>query len=257
MQHVVSRLTAAQRTPATHRTTLQSLERGLGVLEYLNLVGSARAPEIARELGLPRATASRILGVLTSMGLLRLDAASRHYFLTAEVLELSNGYQDESWITELATPLMRDWSRQYRWPLVLVTPVDGALTVRASTDHEHAISVDHLFPGAIISPEGSTAAVLLTAFSARPLTREQETLIRQGLDVPDAATIRAQGYVAAHSVCYSGSARIVVPLFRRQEVLGTITMRCIGSCIDSPHRTEQWASSLKRLARRIESSVWP
>lgn len=236
---------------------LQSLERGLSVLDHLNRVGSARSFEIARALGLPRATTSRILGVLSSLGLLRIDPASRNYFLTAEVLELSNSYQDEAWITQQATPMLRDWSMQHRWPLVLVTPVDGALTVRASTDPEHAISVDHLCPGAIISPAGSTAAVLLCAYSDEPPPAERIELHRRGLDVPDLPTIRSRGYVAAHSVCYEGGARIVVPLFRRQQVLGTITMRCVASCIESPAHTERWAASLKQLARRIESHAWP
>lgn len=252
---MVSRMTE-QCKPQARREGLQSLERGLSVLDYLNRTGSARAPEISRALALPRATTSRILGVLTSMGLLRLDAASRNYFLTADVLELSNGYQDESWILEQAVPMMRDWSRAHKWPLVLVTPVDGALTVRASTDPEHAVSVDHLFPGAIISPAGSTAAVLLSAFSSVPPSSERAELMRRGLDLPDSSTIRTNGYVAAHSVCYPGGARIVVPLFRRQEVLGTITMRCIPSCIESRRQRQQWAGSLKQLAHRIESQVW-
>jgi hypothetical protein len=68
---------------------MQSMERGLGVLEHLNRVGFATTSQIARALELKRATVHRIAGVLADLGYLYVDRPSGLLMLTAAVMSLS------------------------------------------------------------------------------------------------------------------------------------------------------------------------
>lgn len=230
---------------------LQSLERGLRVLGYLNRVGSAKSSQVARSLKLTRSTAHRMLSVLEDLGLLRSDAGSGHFHLAAGVLALSGGFRDELWISVTAEPLMREWSRIHHWPLLLVTPLNGVLTVRVSTDHESPISIDRFVPGSIMPIEGSTAGALLRAFSDLPEGVESpEAAPTDAVDLPAITTVRRRGYVASPTACYAG-ARISVPLLAQEHFLGVLTMRCVPDCL-APRRTlERWVVSLKTLGAQI------
>jgi IclR family transcriptional regulator, mhp operon transcriptional activator len=229
---------------------LQSLERGLHVLDHVNRLGSATSSQVAVALGLTRSTAHRMLGVLKDLGLLRCDPASGQYFLTAGVLELSRGFRDEPWIERVAEPAMREWSTIHHWPLVLVTPLAGVLTVRASTDHESPISIDRLAPGAIVPMEGSTAGALLHAYVQGVIEPSATSLPGDAVKSPHWRSIRRRGYVASPTACYTG-ARISVPLLVDRQYLGNLSMRCLPECIASRRELTQWVASLKELAARI------
>lgn len=88
---------------------MQSLERGLRVLDHLNLVGFATNSEIARALGLKRATVHRITAVLVDVGLLHLDRPSSLLTLTAAVTSLSRRLQNEPRIDGDSQPAHDDW----------------------------------------------------------------------------------------------------------------------------------------------------
>ncbi len=243
---------AAAQRPAER---LQSLERGLEVLAWLNRNGGGRSGQIARALRLTRSTTHRILSVLVELGLLRLDPASHQYFLDAGVLELSRGFRDDPWIATVAAPRLRDWTAQHHWPLMLVTSVSGVPTVRVSTDHDSPISVDRFVPGEPMPLAGSAAGALQCAWSAAARTASAVNGVagadgESGFPAAALRTVRRQGYYAAATACYTG-ARLGVPLLLNEEYVGCVIMRCLPETIAAPRDCRDWGDSLKQLAASI------
>jgi IclR family mhp operon transcriptional activator len=239
-------------SPAAARSgeRLQSLERGLEVLAWMNRNGSGRSGQIARALRLTRSTTHRILGVLVELGLLRLDPASHQYFLDAGVLGLSRGFRDDPWIAGVAAPRLREWTGRHHWPLMLVTPVGGVPTVRVSTDHDSPISVDRFVPGEPMPLAGSAAGALQAAWAgARPGVGGPDDDVA-GFGAADLRAIRRQGYYAAATACHTG-ARVGVPLLLNDAYVGCVIMRCLPETIASPRDCRDWADSLKALAASI------
>ena len=235
----------AARKPSRER--LQALERGLDTLSLINRFGAVTSTHVAKALGLKRSTAHRILAVLVDLGLLRHDSLNHQYILCARVAELSRGFTDDEWVGASAMPLMRAWTLEHRWPLVLTTPLAGRLVVRASTDYESPMSVDRFHRGQIIPVEGSTAGLIYMAYCSP----------QAGADAFEAgseeelARIRAAGYVARPTACFTGG-RISVPLRREEPFLGCITMRARAENIEAISEARDWASSLQFLASRIQ-----
>jgi IclR family mhp operon transcriptional activator len=240
---------AAAATRSAER--LQSLERGLEVLAWMNRNGSGRSGQIARALRLTRSTTHRILSVLVELGLLRLDPASHQYFLDAGVLGLSRGFRDDPWVSGVAAPRLRDWTAQHHWPLLLVTPVGGVPTVRVSTDHDSPISVDRFVPGEPMPVSGSAAGALQCAWSGSARAGEAgPDDDRAGFSAADLKAIRRQGYYAAATACHTG-ARVGVPLLLNDEYVGCVIMRCLPETIAAARDCRVWADSLKALATSI------
>jgi IclR family mhp operon transcriptional activator len=242
----VTPTTPTRRDATRSGERLQSLERGLEVLAYLNRVGGCRSGDVARALKLKRSTVHRILAVLAELGLLQRDPSSHQYFLCAGVRELSSGFHDDPWITSVAEPLMRDWTRANRWPLLLVTPLAGVLTVRVSTDHESPISVERFVPGEVVPLEASSEGALVRAFSEA---------VDTGADA-ELRAIRRAGYCARPTACYTG-ARINVPVNAGDQLIGCIAMRCLPDTVGDPEELSRWVASLRELAGHIASQSAP
>lgn len=235
---------------------LQSLERGLEVLAWMNRHGSGRSGQIARALRLTRSTTHRILSVLVELGLLRLDPASHQYFLDGGVLGLSQGFRDDPWVSGVAAPRLREWTARRGWPLLLVTPVGGVPTVRISTDHDSPISLDWLVPGETMPLAGSAAGALQCAWSMRAGDGQDPEEEMAGFGAPELRAVRRQGYYAAPTACHTG-ARLGVPLLLNDSYVGCVIMRCLPDTIAVPRECREWATSLQALAASVIEASGP
>jgi len=82
--------------------TNRSLVRGLKVLTEISASGPMRASEVARRVGLPRATVVRLIETLIESGMIRRHEGSKTYEVTEQVTRLSHGYDRWSALTESA-----------------------------------------------------------------------------------------------------------------------------------------------------------
>jgi DNA-binding IclR family transcriptional regulator len=88
------------------RTTHQSLERGLRILETVaSSGGTASLAETSRRTGLHRSTAHHLLQTLVSFGYLRQDAQTRRYELTAKLFRLTARTWTPEQIGQIAAPI--------------------------------------------------------------------------------------------------------------------------------------------------------
>ena len=103
--------TPARREGARETQSVQSLERGLAVLQVFSRENPAPTlSEVARLAGTTRATARRILLTLERLGHVRSDG--RRFSLTPRVLALGWSYLSSLNLWEIAQPLMEDLVEQ-------------------------------------------------------------------------------------------------------------------------------------------------
>ena len=121
---------------------MRALERGLHLLEALGRLRSASVVELARATGLPRPTIYRLLETLQEAGLVARNEAEL-YRLTQRVRALSDGYDEEEWISGVARPVLEALGQEIAWPVSLFTFDAGRMLVRETTHHRSALSVDH------------------------------------------------------------------------------------------------------------------
>src|SRR5258708_33208456 len=153
---------------------IRALMRGLDALAFLNLRDGATVSEVAQEIRLPRTTVYRILETLCSAGFVFRDAADDRYRLTILVRGLSDGFDDEAWVTQIAKPFIYDLCREIVWPVSIATLSGTTMLVRESTDHSSPLATERY-------SAGFRAPLLTTApgrvYLANSPAPQRETLI--------------------------------------------------------------------------------
>lgn len=132
---------------------VQGLSRGLAVLRALNQAegGWASVRELSEATGLHRTTVRRLLETLQREGVLRRSASDDSYRLTYDVRTLSDGFREEEWISEVASPVLGELLVKVVWPSDFST-LDGIdMRVRESTHRFsplsfHKVSVRRRLP---------------------------------------------------------------------------------------------------------------
>lgn len=146
---------------------LRGLERGLSVLEFLNLRDNQSVAAIARGVGLPRTTVIRILATLQRLGFVTRDRDRRGYRLAIRVRALADGYDDESWVADIARPRVERLGAELVFPVLLATPLGSSMLWRVATDRDSPLAV-HRYGVGLRTPltESATGYVYLAWCSA-------------------------------------------------------------------------------------------
>ncbi|WP_236581902.1 DNA-binding transcriptional regulator [Hydrogenophaga sp. BPS33] len=128
---------------------VRGLARGIQLLRALNRSpgGIATTTQLANACGIHRTTVKRLLETLRAEGLVRHGERDGQYYLTFGVRRLSEGFEDESWILEAATPLMHASVKELLWPCDLTTMEAGFMVVRESTHRWSSLSQHHAMIG--------------------------------------------------------------------------------------------------------------
>src|ERR1700704_5580331 len=126
---------------------IRALMRGLDALTFLNLRDGATVSEVAQEIRLPRTTVYRILETLCNAGFVFRDATDDRYRLTILVRGLSDGFDDEAWVTQIAKPLIHELCREIVWPVAIATLSGTSMMVRETTDHSTPLAIERYSAG--------------------------------------------------------------------------------------------------------------
>jgi DNA-binding IclR family transcriptional regulator len=231
---------AQERRATKSREHVQSIERGLAVLSWLNRFGAGTSSQLVAALGLKRSTVHRILGVLVDLKLVIHEPLSHQYLLGAGAYDLSSQFRDADWIAKVAEPRMSAWTLAHRWPLVLITPISGSLVIRVSTDHLRPVAGARLVVGQVVPIEESAAGTLYRAYQH----------LGSADDTAGDARIRDQGFVTV-SKGSAPDARLAVPLLLDGSYLGSISMRCLPEMVESGPQLGHWLQDLGKLSREI------
>jgi DNA-binding IclR family transcriptional regulator len=124
------------------RTTHQSLERGLRVLETVaSTNGASMLGETARRTGLHRSTTHHLLQALVGAGYLRQDSATRRYELTAKLFRLTGRMWTPEQLGEIAQPFIAELTRLTGEGSSVAAYRDGVVTIVAKRDTDGPVRV--------------------------------------------------------------------------------------------------------------------
>jgi IclR family transcriptional regulator, mhp operon transcriptional activator len=245
---------------------IRALMRGLDALTVLNLRDGATVSEVAQEIRLPRTTVYRILETLCNAGFIFRDAADDRYRLTILVRALSDGFDDEAWVTQIAKPYIHELCREIVWPVAIATLSGTTMLVRESTDHSSPLAIERYSAG-FRAPLLTTAAgrVYLANSPAPQRDTLIEILARSNKEEDHPARARAEllrllgetkvsGYATAtRTRRLMDEISIGVPILLHDRVLAALTVRFAASAVPLKSGLERFLPKLRQCAARIST----
>lgn len=110
--------------------TIRALERGLTVLQMLQMSGAMTLGDLHRLSGIPRATLLRILKTLMKSGVVWQRIADNAYVASYALSEMAGRIDRESQFYEVASPVMERLCNEVQWPSIFAVPRLGHMEVR-------------------------------------------------------------------------------------------------------------------------------
>ena len=233
--------------------------------------GFASTSELARVCGIHRTTTKRLLETLRAEGLVRTGARDGEYHLTQDVRQLSEGFRNQQWIAEVASPAMCTSVRELLWPCDLGALEGGFMVVREST---HRFSLLSQHRGMIGEKLPLFFTAMGRAYLAACTDKERDgllTLLSQRDDVVgemareparvDAliAQTRARGYAVNDGDWNreATTAAIAVPVVCGTKLVGGINLIFPRAAVSATELEDRYLPRLKRLAYRIGKDMQP
>ncbi|MAF83324.1 MAG: helix-turn-helix domain-containing protein [Gammaproteobacteria bacterium] len=243
---------------------IRALLRGLEVLHVLNKHNGATVSEVANSIDLPRTTTYRILETLCVAGYAYRAASDDRYRLTIMVRGLSDGFDDEAWVTQIARPYIYDLCREIIWPVAIATLSSSTMLVRQTTDHQSPLAVEKRGPGFRVPLLGSAAGLCYLSYCPKEQrdslldvlanSRKEEDLpARNRKKVYDSLVeTRKRGFAIAHRIRrISDELSISVPIIAEERLLAALTFRCSSTAVPESEAIRKFVPKLKSVAQQI------
>jgi IclR family transcriptional regulator, mhp operon transcriptional activator len=244
---------------------IRALTRGLDALTVLNLRDGATVSEVAHEIRLPRTTAYRILETLSNAGFVFRDAADDRYRLTIFVRGLSDGFDDEAWMTQIAKPFIHELCREVVWPVSIATLSGISMLLRESTDYSSPLVAERYSAGIRVPLLSTATGMAYLAFLPRDTlidllarsNKEHDKLAAHAHEdvLRSLAAVNAQGHAVvsstrrlAEEICLS------VPVLVADRVLAALTVRFSAAIVSKKSGIERFLPKLHQCAARISTS---
>ncbi len=245
---------------------IRALIRGLGALTVLNLKNGATVSEVAQEIRLPRTTTYRILETLSHAGYVYRDAIDDRYRLTIMVRGLSDGFDDEAWVTQIARPHINELGKEIIWPVAIASLSGTSMLIRETTDHRSPLAVERYSAGFRVPLLTSASGRVYLAFCSvaqrdalldilARSTRENDKQAKNRTDVAQILNdARAQGYATAvRPRRVTDEITLAVPVLLDDRVLAAVSIRFSGTAVPLKLATERFLPKLRDTAARIRS----
>jgi IclR family mhp operon transcriptional activator len=246
---------------------VRGLARGLGVLKALNAEpgGIASTTGLAKACGLDRTTTKRLLETLRMEGFVRQGERDGQYTLTFEVQRLSEGFEDETWVAQVATPMMQAAVRELVWPCDLATADAGFMVVRESTHRlsplsQHRAMIGERLP-MLVTAIGRTYLAACGEVEREAvlemLRRRDDWLGELARDKPrvrrllNATLKRGYAYNDGEWQRQAGFAAIAVPVHAGERLLAALNLIFPKASVSNKDLEQRFVPALRALASAI------
>ena len=91
---------------------VKSAERMFDIVELLNRCRGASVTELATKSGFSRRAVDRMLASLIKYGYVRRLETDGKYYLSHLIRKLSDGFTEEEWVTDVASPILLELCRE-------------------------------------------------------------------------------------------------------------------------------------------------
>ncbi|WP_029013528.1 helix-turn-helix domain-containing protein [Niveispirillum irakense] len=241
---------------------VRAMLRVLDVLQVLSSRYGGTISDVSNAIDLPRTTTYRVLETLCSAGYVTRDGAGERYRLTVLVRSLSDGYDDEAWIGEVAQPILADLGRKMIWPVSISTNRSHMMLVRCNTDKQSPLALERYNAGVQVSILRSASGRAFLAFSPPPQRSALlDIALGLGADMEGAGRqrdliektlegVRAGGYAIALRQ-YRGESAAAVPIFSGTHLLGCLGMRFMDKAVNESTFVVQSLPIMREAAHAI------
>jgi IclR family mhp operon transcriptional activator len=245
---------------------IRALMRGLDALTVLNARDGASVSEVAHEIRLPRTTVYRILETLCNAGFAFRDADDDRYRPTIRVRTLSEGFNDEAWVTQIAKPVIQALCREVLWPVALVTLSGTAMLLRETSDPAVPPLLERQAAGTRMPLLSTAAGLVVLANAATPQrdalidcmaasNGEEHNLARSRDELLHTlGQIRSQGYAAvASSRRLAQEISVGVPMMLEGGAPASLTVRFAASAMPLKAGVDRFLPKLRESAAKMAS----
>lgn len=252
-------------------THVQGLSRGLAILHAINLSpdGWASIAELSRSTGLHRTTVRRLLETLQAEGYVRRSVSDDSYRLNQKIRQLSDGFTDDEWISEVANPVLGELLQQVVWPSDLCTLDGDSMLVRETTHRFSPLSFHRAMIRQRMPVLFTSAGRAYLAFCSdeerhqvlRLLVAgndEQANLARNRVLVEQLLEkVRRRGYASNEGEWRQQTkiAAIAMPVRHRGSVLASINVVFLKKAMAVAEAAERYLPPLKAAVEKIERQL--
>jgi IclR family mhp operon transcriptional activator len=248
-------------------TDMRGVLRALAVLRELNINNGASILKLHQATGISRTALYRIVRTLHHAGYLAIDEQTQSLRLTPMVKNLSDGYDEESWITEIAGPILDKLQQEVIWPTDLFSFFDDTMIMRRTTRRTSPWTFDRAVIGfripilvtacgrAYLAHLPNTIADGVLERLARSALPEDAIAYQPSVVKPLLEKVRTDGYALREVGFMKETGSIAVPVFVDGAVHCTIAITYISSAISTREVIEKFTPLLKRCADDIEEKI--
>lgn len=250
---------------------VQGLSRGLSILRAISQSanGWASIAELSAICGLHRTTVRRMLETLQAEGYVRRSASDDSYRLNQKVRQLSDGFTDDEWISEVANPVLGELLQKVVWPSDLST-LDGDCMLVRETTHRfsplsfHRAMIRQRMP-ILFTAAGRAYLAYCSDEERRQILQllvagndEQASFARNRVLVGQMLEkVRRQGYATNEGEWSQQSkiAAIALPVRHKEHVLATINIVFLKKAVSVAEAGERLLPHLRTAVERIETHL--
>lgn len=254
---------------ATSPKPIRAFSRGLDLLAALNRHGGATALTLARETGIPRPTVYRLIETLEREGYVARSPSDERWVLRLKVRSLSDGFEDEEWISTIAAPALYRLTERTGWPCDLCTLEGTSMVIRETTHRTARFSIDRGMIGRALpvlqssvgqawlafapQNEGATLIGLLAA-SGRP---EDEAALHPARLAQLLASTRRRGYALRQGgrPPWPHTGSIAMPVRRGNTVLGCVNAIWMARAVSPEEGVRLCLEPLRGVVAEIEAAL--
>jgi DNA-binding IclR family transcriptional regulator len=197
---------------------IQSLARGLSILDMLaNAEDGMSVTELARQLGVDKSSASRLVQTLARRGYAEQDPLSRRYRLGTQVIVLNRHWQNRMPLRDYAKPFLYELVDQTGEAAHIAIYAQGQVFVLEDVETNATLRVSG-GAGRLIPLHCTALGKSLLAFSGVPLPPELPRMTFRTITIPHQLrlhleTIRQQGYAVDDEELDEGVRCLAVPVY--------------------------------------------
>jgi len=249
-------------------TRIRALSRGLRLLASLNSRGSASLAQLAKETGLPRPTAYRLLQSLLAEDYIGKDRVLNTYHPAPRCCSLSSGFMEDAWLLEHTQDDLNHLGEELVWPISLATNAGVRMIVRRNTDIESPLAVRKFMPGTSLPIlESASGKVFLAHCSAEKrskllsvLAASSEPALKTERDKNKFSAllekVKAKGF-ATHTKPgqYSEAQAMAVPIMVREKIVATITIRYAKTAVKDTEAMQKFLPAMVSVAQKMGEEI--
>ncbi|MEM9125676.1 MAG: IclR family transcriptional regulator [Pseudomonadota bacterium] len=217
---------------------MQSLDRALGTLIAVAELERCTLSDLSREIGIPTATAHRILMTLSKRGFVSFDEMRQEWMIGIESYRTGAAYMKCNSVIEIGRPIMRKLMQDTGETANIAMPDTGDVVFVSQIETRNPIRA--FFPPGSRTPmhASGTGKAILAAMKPQVLEKAMSvttfhpytnrTLVESKALMADLRTIRERGWSFDEEERYSGMSCIGAAIFDDQSE------PCAGISVSGP-----------------------